>query len=505
MDIGNSSKPKVAIFDFASCEGCELQIVNLEEQILDLIDKVDVVSFREAMKERSDQYDIAFVEGSIQRPMDVERLKNIQSKAKVLVALGDCAVTGGVNKLGNSAPRDLSLETVYPDRHPRRNRLFDLEKSRALNEIVPVDFCIRGCPVRKEQVLYYVQRLSWMPLHTPMDSRFGVTEKPIPIDNRSLVLYNPHKCILCRRCDAVCREALGIDALGLVGKGPEVVISTPKNIGFDNNGCIRCGQCVASCSCGSLGTGSCVEQLIGELKERTGMKIALDSIALSSYVEKNLLSEVEPTQTESQIIGALKEAGFDKVIQYDRFVLESIVKDTKESNPSNKKMLSWCKAAFNFVQERIPSSKLTRSEANAPWTILLEEENDSVCLVSPCTALKGVTGFKHVLSAMELDELFKQLEINPEFSVPDDYEKRMYVGKNHPGFSPVEKTVENNVTSLRVSKDVSNQIEKVKNGYLDLFPCLARCLTGGGNYPTIESSILEARINWLEALWGMRV
>jgi sulfhydrogenase subunit delta len=58
-------KPKVAIYDFASCEGCQLQIVNLEEQILDLVEKVDVVSFREAMKEHSDQYDLAFVEGSI--------------------------------------------------------------------------------------------------------------------------------------------------------------------------------------------------------------------------------------------------------------------------------------------------------------------------------------------------------------------------------------------------------------------------------------------------------
>jgi iron only hydrogenase large subunit-like protein len=340
-----------------------------------------------------------------------------------------------------------------------------------------------------------------------MDSRFGVTEKPIPIDNRSLVLYNPHKCILCRRCDAVCREALGIDALGLVGKGPEIVISTPKNVGFDSNGCIRCGQCVTSCSCGSLVTGSCIEQLLKDLKEKTGMKIAIDSIALSSYVEKNLfLNEVEPARTERYIIGALKEAGFDKVIQYDRYILESIAKDTKESDPANKKMLSWCKAAFNYVQDRIPDSKIARSEENSPWTMLLEEEKDGqVCLVSSCTALKGVTGFEHVLSAMELDELFKQLEINPEFATPGDYERRVNVGRDHPGFGPVEKIVEANVTSLRISKDIVAQIEKVTSGYLDLFPCLARCLTGGGNYPTIKSAIIEARANWLESLWGVQV
>ena len=60
-------KPKIAVFDFASCEGCELQIANFEEQVIDLVHAVDIVSFREVMKEQSDSYDIAFIEGSIHR------------------------------------------------------------------------------------------------------------------------------------------------------------------------------------------------------------------------------------------------------------------------------------------------------------------------------------------------------------------------------------------------------------------------------------------------------
>ena len=66
-------KPKVGVFDFASCEGCELQIVNLEEDVVGLVSAVDVVSFREAMKEHSDDYDIAIVEGSITRESDEAR------------------------------------------------------------------------------------------------------------------------------------------------------------------------------------------------------------------------------------------------------------------------------------------------------------------------------------------------------------------------------------------------------------------------------------------------
>ena len=499
-------KTKIAIYDFASCEGCQLQIVNLEEQILDLAEKVEVVSFREAMKESSDQYDVAFVEGSIQRPMDIKRLKDIRSKAKTLVALGDCASTGCVNKLRNASPIGYSLEEVYTKNYPNKSRIFDLRKTKALNEVVSVDFYIRGCPVRKEQILYYINRLSWMPLHTPMDSRFGVAEKPIPIDERSLVLYNPHKCILCRRCDALCRDALGIDALGMMGKGPEIVISTPKNIGFDNNGCIRCGQCVSCCSCGSLETRSCVPELINDLEKIEKMKIAIDSITLSSYVEKNLfLKEVEPSIAEKHLIGALKEAGFDSVIQYDRFLLESIALDTKVSNPG-KKMLSWCKAAFNYVEDRIPRSKMLRSEQNAPWNLLLKEEvKTPVCLLSPCTALKGVNGFKYVLSAMELDELLKKMEIEPEFCKKDNYQSKIKIGKNHPGFSPVELTSESNVSSIKISKDVVPQINGTNSDFVDLFPCLARCLNGGGNYPTVEEKIIEDRCNWLESLWEVKV
>ena len=70
-------KPRVAIFDFACCEGCQLQIVNLEEEILDLIGAVDVVEWREAMSEQSQDYDIAIVEGSITRGEDEERIKDL--------------------------------------------------------------------------------------------------------------------------------------------------------------------------------------------------------------------------------------------------------------------------------------------------------------------------------------------------------------------------------------------------------------------------------------------
>ena len=94
-------KPKVAFFDFAGCEGDQLQIANLEEDILGLLDQVEIVSFREVMKETSNNYDIAFVEGSCTRLQDEDRLRQIRKNAKVVVAIGSCAAIGGINSIRN--------------------------------------------------------------------------------------------------------------------------------------------------------------------------------------------------------------------------------------------------------------------------------------------------------------------------------------------------------------------------------------------------------------------
>jgi coenzyme F420-reducing hydrogenase gamma subunit len=83
-----SAKPRVAFFDFACCEGCQLTVLSIGEPLIEVLKHVDIVSWREAMSERSDEFDIAFVEGSINRESDVPRLKRIREKAKLVVALG---------------------------------------------------------------------------------------------------------------------------------------------------------------------------------------------------------------------------------------------------------------------------------------------------------------------------------------------------------------------------------------------------------------------------------
>ena len=151
------SKPRVAIFDFACCEGCQLQIVNLEEEILNLIDVVDVVEWREAMSEQSHEYDIAIIEGSITREEDAKRLEVIRSRAKILIALGACATMGGVNKMKNNFDLNEVRECVYgkDGQMPHLNTY----KTKAVDEVVTVDFKIHGCPINGAEFAQIVRSL----------------------------------------------------------------------------------------------------------------------------------------------------------------------------------------------------------------------------------------------------------------------------------------------------------------------------------------------------------
>lgn len=153
------SKPRLAIFDFACCEGCQLQIVNLEEEILDLLTVVAPVEWREAMSDTSEEYDIAVIEGSITRPADEERVKQIRSRAKVLIALGACATMGGVNKLKNNFPDlDEVKRCVYGESAGMPH--LATMPTKAVDEVVKVDFKIHGCPTDRAEMTAILRSLA---------------------------------------------------------------------------------------------------------------------------------------------------------------------------------------------------------------------------------------------------------------------------------------------------------------------------------------------------------
>ena len=194
-------KPKVAFFDFASCEGCQLQIANLEENVIDVAEVVDVVAFREVMKEHSDDYDIAFVEGSICRPIDEKRLKEIRKNAKILVALGACAHLGGVQKMGNQWTPEQNKKEVYPNADKKiisdNNEFFEKPKHKALDEIVKVDYVIPGCPIDKTEFVKVVSNL---------------------IHGKKPTLPDYPVCVECKKAENICLFTIGKFCMGPIAR-----------------------------------------------------------------------------------------------------------------------------------------------------------------------------------------------------------------------------------------------------------------------------------------------
>lgn len=146
-------KPKVAFFGFTGCEGCQLQIANKEETLGDLLGVIEVKNFRLISSDKADDYDIAFIEGSITRDDEVARLRKIRAQARVLVAMGACANLGGVNNLRSRFPQEETKQAVYGD-HPIASG-----PVRRVAEVVRVDIELPGCPISKPEFEWLVRQL----------------------------------------------------------------------------------------------------------------------------------------------------------------------------------------------------------------------------------------------------------------------------------------------------------------------------------------------------------
>lgn len=148
-------KVKVAVFDFTGCGGCELQLVNKEETLVSFLEAIEIVRFREASSAVSDDYFVAFVEGSISRNDEINRLEKIRSNAKLLIALGSCACFGGVNKLKDEFDLILANREVYGT-CPKSS-----QAAKPLKDFVKVDLEIPGCPVSKSEIESVIKHLVW--------------------------------------------------------------------------------------------------------------------------------------------------------------------------------------------------------------------------------------------------------------------------------------------------------------------------------------------------------
>ena len=174
------SKPKVAFFDFACCEGCQLEVLGMGQPLIDALEMVDVVAWREAISDKSDEFDVAIIEGSITRDSDIPRLKKIREKAKVVIALGACATLCGVQGLGNKFGSEEMLPLVYGD----KGKYFDADKIRPISAVIKVDCDIHGCPINPAEFLDVLKSIL-------LGKPYKVANEPVCLECK----FNQYECL----------------------------------------------------------------------------------------------------------------------------------------------------------------------------------------------------------------------------------------------------------------------------------------------------------------------
>jgi sulfhydrogenase subunit delta len=175
-----ADRPRIAVHKFASCDGCQLAFLNLGEDLLRLAQLVEIVHFAEAGPVNPDApVDIAFIEGSVSTPEDIERVQRIRHNSRYLITIGACATAGGVQALRNLSHGQQWVASIYA----KPEYIRSLVTSTAIGQHVKVDLELWGCPINGHQVLAAVRALL-----------FGVAPRE----------QNEKVCLECKRRQAAC-------------------------------------------------------------------------------------------------------------------------------------------------------------------------------------------------------------------------------------------------------------------------------------------------------------
>jgi len=144
------SKPSLAVWKFASCDGCQLSILGLEDHLLDIVGAVEIAYFPEATRaEVAGPYTLSMVEGSITTAHDAKRIQEIRRQSQVVITIGACATSGGIQALRNWADVKAFTDIVYA--HPEY--ISTLDTSTPIEDHIDVDLELRGCPISQSQLL----------------------------------------------------------------------------------------------------------------------------------------------------------------------------------------------------------------------------------------------------------------------------------------------------------------------------------------------------------------
>ncbi len=210
--VPTRAKPKIAVWKFSSCDGCQLSLLDCEDDLLAVAGAVEIGYFLEATRAVvKGPYDVSLVEGSITTPHDILRIRKIRQQSKLLVTIGACATSGGIQALRNFADVEEFTRAVYA--HPEY--IETLKTSTAIQDHVPVDFELRGCPVNKHQLLEVINAL---------------------LNHRAPNVSRHSECVECKRRGTVCVMV----AHGTPCLGPVTQAGCGNLCPSSNRGCFGC-------------------------------------------------------------------------------------------------------------------------------------------------------------------------------------------------------------------------------------------------------------------------
>lgn len=191
--MAKEKRPKLAVFKLASCDGCQLTLLDCEDELPALARAVTIAYFPEGFREMiKGPYDMALIEGSITTAHDEKRIQRIRRNAKTVIAIGACAASGGIQALRNFADVQDFARMVYP----KPEYIHTLSTSTPVSDHIAVDYELRGCPINKVQLLEVISAL---------------------LNQRKPALPSHSVCVECKRSGYVCvMVAAGIACLGPV-------------------------------------------------------------------------------------------------------------------------------------------------------------------------------------------------------------------------------------------------------------------------------------------------
>jgi len=149
-----TDKLKIAVFKMTGCAGCQMELLRLEEELPFVLEIAEIQYFVMAKRENLEgPYDVSFVEGSISTPRELEELRDLRQRSRIVVAFGDCACHGCVPSILNWVPRDVAAKAVYENFEAIHSKKESYQKICPLDEFVSVDIRLRGCPPHKSMIL----------------------------------------------------------------------------------------------------------------------------------------------------------------------------------------------------------------------------------------------------------------------------------------------------------------------------------------------------------------